>query len=299
MKNFFALGQFTSIGFNKRIPSSEHFPNNTNLRDQVFIITGANSGIGFETAKVLLQMHAKVIIICRNEARMNSALEQLNEVATGEVSGLQYDLSDSNNIDQLIQDIKQKVSLIDCFIHNAGALLHQREVNSQGIETTFASMTLTPFKLTQALMDMCRKFIWVSSGGMYGVKHNLADINFKQREFDGVLAYAESKRNQVDLAMLFSQKFPTHQFFSMHPGWVDTPGVQKSLPTFRKITRLVLRSYYQGCDTILYLATQNIKEKDNGSFWFDRQVAPQSLFRKGPETSKEQRQRLWNLLESL
>ena len=81
----------------------------------------------------------------------------------------------------------------------------------------------------------------------------------------------------------------------MHPGWVDTPGAQKSLPLFRKLVGPLLRNYYQGCDTIIYLTVENIDE-GNGEFWFDRKIVPKSLFDKGPATSLEDREKLWELL---
>ena len=176
-------------------------------------------------------------------------------------------------------------------------MLNEKSTTPQGFETTFALMTLTPFKITLELKDYIQKLVWVSSGGMYGTAQNLNDINFEKRKFDGVMAYAESKRNQVDLAKLFADKFTHLKSFSMHPGWVDTPGVQKSLPMFRKIVGPLLRDYYQGCDTIIYLAVEEI-EKGNGEFWFDRKIAPKSFFSKGPATSEDKREKLWELLSS-
>lgn len=74
-------------------------------------------------------------------------------------------------------------------------------------------------------------------------------------------------------------KHPNILFLSMHPGWVDTPGVEKSLPTFHRLLSTNLRSPAEGADTIIWLATvpkSNPKLK-NGTFYADRMEAPKHL----------------------
>lgn len=295
MINFFKLSFFTKLGYLSSGARQSPYPNERDLSHKTFIITGANSGLGYETTKVLLQMKANVIIICRNQEKLKAALKDFKSLHLGTVTGYCYDLSDLSSVQALAQKIKdQNITLI----HNAGALVHKKVLSAQNLEATFASMTLIPFALTLELISQLEKVIWVSSGGMYGVAQNISDYNFEKRKFDGVKAYAESKRNQVDLAKLFSDKYPQLKAYSMHPGWVDTPGVQKSLPTFRKLTKSMLRNYYQGADTILYLACEDL-DHGNGEFWFDRKIAPKSYFKNGPATPPQEREQLWNLLLNL
>ncbi|MBD63822.1 MAG: hypothetical protein CME62_01335 [Halobacteriovoraceae bacterium] len=295
MKNLLKLSTFTSLGFKFSVPKSKWYPKKLDLNSKYFIVTGANSGLGFETAKVLLQMNANVIIICRSQKRMNEAESEFKKLKKGRVYPLCYDLSDLNSLTPLTRDILAITHRIDCLIHNAGALLKEKTTTPQGFETSFALMTLMPFKLTLALKNQLKKIVWVSSGGMYGAPHNLIDLHYKQRPYDGVMAYAENKRHQVDLAKSFADKYPHLKSYSMHPGWVDTPGVQRSLPLFRKLVRPFLRNYYQGCDTIIYLSVESLDE-GNGEFWFDRKIVAKSFFDKGPATSFEDREKLWELL---
>lgn len=298
MINLLKLPAFTSLGYKFTVPSDEKYPKNKDLSSKFFIVTGANSGLGFETTKVLLQMNANVIIVCRSQKKMDEAVIQFQKSGKGKVYPLCFDLSDTSIVEELSSEILNISNQIDCLIHNAGALLNDKKMTSQGHEATFALMTLTPFKLTQKLISHTKKIVWVASGGMYGTGQNLSDIKFENRPYDGVMAYAESKRNQVDLAKLFCDKYPEVKSYAMHPGWVDTPGVQKSLPLFRKIVGPLLRDYYQGCDTIIYLAVEDLAE-GNGEFWFDRKVVPKSLFSKGPATPESKREKLWELLDQI
>ena len=84
--------------------------------------------------------------------------------------------------------------------------------------------------------------IWVSSGGMYTRRLNVEDPEWTRRDFDGVAAYAEAKRAQVVLSEMWAERLRDRsvRVNAMHPGWADTPAVEKSLPRFH---RLKVRSY--------------------------------------------------------
>ncbi|GAA0141112.1 dehydrogenase [Lithospermum erythrorhizon] len=66
-------------------------------------------------------------------------------------------------------------------------------------------------------------------------------------------------------------------FYSMHPGWAETPGVAKSLPDFSKSLSGKLRSSQEGADTVIWLALQPKEKLNSGDFYFDRAQAPKHL----------------------
>lgn len=66
-------------------------------------------------------------------------------------------------------------------------------------------------------------------------------------------------------------------FHAMHPGWVDTPGVVKALPTFYKLTKPFLRTPKEGADTIVWLATAKAAGEATGGFWLDRECHPTAV----------------------
>jgi hypothetical protein len=82
------------------------------------------------------------------------------------------------------------------------------------------------------------------------------------------------------------------RFAAMHPGWADTPGLQRSLPRFHRLTRPLLRDDRQGADTIVWLATAPAAEVPGGRFWHDRRPRPTHRLPRTHE-SAEDRRALW------
>jgi NAD(P)-dependent dehydrogenase (short-subunit alcohol dehydrogenase family) len=115
------------------------------------------------------------------------------------------------------------------------------------------------------------RVIFVSSGGMYSQKLNLSNIQSVQSPYRGMTAYANTKRAQVILAEIFSERYSSKNiiFNSLHPGWVNTPGVKKSLPGFWKWMKNRLRRPAEGADTTIWLAACEKIQDQTGKFWFD------------------------------
>jgi NAD(P)-dependent dehydrogenase (short-subunit alcohol dehydrogenase family) len=95
------------------------------------------------------------------------------------------------------------------------------------------------------------------------------------RNYSGVGTYAETKRMQVVLADAWAHRMAGTgvKVLSMHPGWVDTPGVAAYLPRFRAITRPLLREVADGADTAVWLVATRPDSKP-GHFWHDRAHRP-------------------------
>jgi len=114
--------------------------------------------------------------------------------------------------------------------------------------------------------------IFVSSGGMYTTKLSLDDVGWTRRPYDGVAAYAQTKRMQVVLTELLAEEWRERGIVchSMHPGWAATPGVEHALPNFWKHMSGRLRTPAEGADTALWLAVATEPGSSTGDFWFDR-----------------------------
>jgi len=190
-------------------------------------------------------------------------------------------------------------------VHNAGVLPDERIETRDGLELTFATHVVGPHLLTRLLRPSLEKspdarVIWVSSGGMYTRGLNLEDPNWTQRDYDGVRAYAETKRAQVILAELWAEELRAFPIAvnAMHPGWADTPAVESSLPRFHRITRNILRTPAEGADTVVWLAACPRARESTGRFFFDRKERRTHLL---PFTRESDRDRavLWELCERL
>lgn len=273
------------------------------LSNKTCLVTGANSGIGFATAEALARLGAEVRLLCRNAERGQAALQRIR--ASGPGARVHLDILDVSNLEAIRAYADAlPVSQVDVLVHNAGVLPAERHLTSEGLELTFATHVAGPFLLTQQLRARLldaesARVILVSSGGMYTQRLSLDDLAWSRRPYDGVQAYAQTKRMQVVLAKLFAERWAKTpaSFHAMHPGWADTPAVQTSLPAFWKFTQGRLRTPAQGADTIVWLAAASSLPAPSGTFWFDR--APRSEYiLPFKRESLASREALWSLCQS-
>jgi NAD(P)-dependent dehydrogenase (short-subunit alcohol dehydrogenase family) len=268
------------------------------------LVTGANSGIGFETALALADLGADVVLLCRNPERGEEAAERVRQQTGNPRVSLEcVDVSDLSSVRAASARLAAKP--VDVLIHNAGVLPDDRSETRDGLELTFATHVVGPFLLTRLLQSQLEKssdarVIWVSSGGMYTRRLNLEDPSWTRRTYDGVAAYAETKRAQVVLSELWADELRGSGVLvnAMHPGWADTPAVESSLPRFHSVTRNILRTPAEGADTVVWMAARPRTEQRTGRFFFDRKERRTHLLPFTRE-SAEDRRALWALCERL
>ncbi len=264
------------------------------------VITGPTSGLGLAAAKLLARLGARLILIGRHEGRMADAVRQIEDFCGADhtqIETVYADLSEMAQVERAASEVRDLTDEVDILINNAGALFNSRDETNEGHERTLAINLLAPYVLTEALRDRLEaangRVINVSSGGMYTQALRLEDMEFEQERFDGPKAYARAKRALVALTDHWANQYPDRQvtFYSMHPGWADTPGVEKSLPGFYKVTKSRLRDSRMGADTIVWLATSSAVAKESGGFYLDRRPRPTAIL-PGTEVSAEQRGQL-------
>jgi len=101
------------------------------------------------------------------------------------------------------------------------------------------------------------------------------------------------------LTQIWAEQFKTHgiRVNAMHPGWVDTPGIERSLPGFHERVKRILRTPEQGADTIVWLATSKRAGQYTGLFWLDRRPHETIIF-PGTCESAQERQIFWEKLNA-
>ena len=252
------------------------------LSGKTALVTGANSGIGFETAQALCQMGAHVYLAVRNKSKGQESLQMiLKKMPTAKVELVEVDMTSLESIHQLCTEMLQKNQPIDILIHNAGAMYKEREFNAEGLEKTFVISALGPFFMNHLLTPILNqsqnaRVIHVASGGMYLQSVDLSDIGFRTQAYRDMKAYAHGKRVMVILSELFAElwKNTSIQSFAMHPGWVDTPALAAAMPGFYNLTKSILRSAPQGADTLIWLSAESSDKIQSGAFYFDREIKP-------------------------
>jgi NAD(P)-dependent dehydrogenase (short-subunit alcohol dehydrogenase family) len=299
----FIVSSFDRTGF--RIHSLTFRPEDldVDLSNRRCVVTGANSGIGYETALALADLGAEVVLLCRNPERGEQAVERIR-TQTGNARVLLEIVDMSNLASVRAAAARLAAAPVDVLVHNAGVLPDERIETPDGLELTFATHVVGPFLLTRLLRPNLERspdarVVWVSSGGMYTRRLNLSDPNWTERDYDGVLAYAETKRAQVILSELWAEELRGSPISvnAMHPGWADTHSVESSLPRFHRITKHILRTPAEGADTVVWLAACPTL-RATGRFFLDREERRTHLLPFTRETERDRRA-LWRLCERL
>lgn len=253
------------------------------LDGKVVALTGPTSGIGLAAACELARLGARLILIGRGKTRLRAAAQTVADFAGSDVPAITIDadLSCAADVDRAADAVADAAPRLDVLINNAGALFDQRLESADGLEMTLAINLMAPFRLTRHLVPELTaghgRVINVASGGQYLQGLELDDLQSSRGRFDGVKAYARMKRGLVSLTRRWAAEHPVVAFHSMHPGWVATPGVSRSLPRFDRVTRRVLREPRMGADTIVWLASAEPSMLGSGLFWLDRKPQPEDV----------------------
>lgn len=279
------------------------------------LVTGAGGGLGEATAAGLARLGATVHLLVRSAPRAQAAVERIRAslAAEGRATELvveQCDVSDLRAVRTFSAGLARRLtaegSALDILVHNAGILPAARTESVDGHELTVATHVLGPVLMTELLLPALgassagARVILVASGGMYTQALPTHDPEYARGRYDGAVAYARSKRIQVDLTPVLAERWGPRGVgvHAMHPGWADTPGVASSLPLFRAVTRPVLRSSAAGADTVIWLAATD-PAPPTGLFWHDRACRPSS-YRSATVATPAQVDSMWEwVLHSL
>ena len=298
------VGSFTNIGHAVRqVGWQVGLPS---MNGKTVVVTGATSGLGRAAAERLARMGAAVRLVGRSEPKLEIARSEIS-AATGndDLDIYVADFSSNEQIRDLAAAVLAGEPSIDVLINNAGALITERRETAEGIELTLATNLLSHFLLTNLLIPRLEasapaRIINVSSGGMYTQRVRVRDLQSTRGEYKGSIAYARAKRGQVILTELWAEQLAGRGVVvhAMHPGWADTPGVEESLPLFRKVVGPFLRTPEQGADTIVWLAASDEAAETSGKFWLDRRPRPTHRLKSTVE-APDDRHGLWDALNDL
>jgi NAD(P)-dependent dehydrogenase (short-subunit alcohol dehydrogenase family) len=298
------VGGYTNVGYRLRRPWW-HAADLAPMTGKCVLVTGATSGLGLAAAEGFARLGAELWLLARDRTRGEDARATVAEQSAGPVHLELCDLADLGSVRDFAQRFKAAAPRLDVLVNNAGVMTAQRTRSADGIELTFAVNVLAPFLLTELLLEPLRqaapsRIINVSSGGMYTQRLRADDLQSEQGDFDGVAAYARSKRAEVILTEMWAHRLEDSgvTVHAMHPGWADTAGVRSSLPRFYRLTRPLLRTPAQGADTIVWLGAAPEPAAGSGAFWHDRARRPAYLLPGTRETPAD-RERLWRECEEL
>ncbi len=274
------------------------------MKDQICVVTGANSGIGFETARVLYQRGATVVMVCRNleKARQaKAALEQqVRSAQAGQLDIVQCDLSEQASIFRACQEIALRYAQIDLLINNAGLIMPDRQQSPDGYEMTFAVNHLGTFLMTYLLMEKVKaapraRIITVSSEA-HRIGRFRAEVLANPDRFEPMLTYADSKLCNILFTRRLAQEVAQLPITAncLHPGGVATnfgAGFSGFYRTVMWVAKPFMISSAQGAQTSVYLATDPDIAHVTGEYFDDKKVKRPSP----PALSQAHADRLWEM----
>ena len=257
------------------------------LSGRTYIVTGANSGIGLETARQLVKQGGHVILACRRvEAGEAAAAEFVGLKGTSEV--LRIDLGDLQTVRDFAAVFKAKHDRLDGLACNAGLLTmgSTPEYTVDGFERMIGVSYLGHFLLTELLLDLLKATPDARMAIVSSVVHagspksrpdvHLDDLHFKTRTFNNLAAYAEAKVATVLYAKALARRLDGSgpAVFSVHPGWARSHfgaggglGVRIVMALMRPFLRLVSDSSEESAQTTLHCLISDDAPNHSGAYF--------------------------------
>jgi len=230
---------------------------------RIAIITGSSSGIGYETARVLANKNATVIIAVRNLKKGNTAAEKIKaQSAQADVRVMELDLADLKSIRSFSDTFKKQYTRLDLLINNAGVMIPPYSMTSDGFELQLGTNHLGHFALTGQLIDLIRKttksrIVNVSSNAHKIGNINFEDLNWEKRKYNRMKSYGDSKIANIyftyELTKRIDKVGKDPVVVASHPGWTATE-LQRHTGFFNFLNHFFAQDITMGALPTLYAA---------------------------------------------
>ncbi|WP_413678276.1 oxidoreductase [Prochlorococcus sp. MIT 0916] len=284
---------------------------------RVFLITGANSGLGYETSKFLLERGATVIMCSRDLLKGEKAIQSLLKFNfPGKIELVELNLSDLKNVKKFSKYIKNRFQSLDVLINNAGIMAPPKTLSKQGLEIQFAVNHLAHMFLTMELLPMLEeknnsRVVTVTSGVQYFGKIQWDDLQGNIK-YDRWKSYAQSKLANVMFGLeLNSKLIERHSKTSSllaHPGFARTNLQRKSVQANQswqeELAYKLMAPMFQSAEmgALPQIAAATLSSAKGGE-----QYGPRFNFRGSPKICRNapnalnnnSRKRLWAISEKL
>lgn len=202
------------------------------LAGKNIIVTGATSGLGKEMVKVLAQKGTNVILAARNLEKAKAVCENISDIHPNTTLVIKkLDLSSMQSISRFSKEINSEYRHLDILINNAGVMYTPYSKTQDGFEMQMGTNHLGPFALTIQLLPLLSKtpnsrIVNTSSLAHLTGNINFEDINWSQRNYKTMQAYADSKIANLyfsyELANKLKDKPNAPLVIAAHPGWTKT-----------------------------------------------------------------------------
>ena len=231
---------------------------------RVAIVTGANSGLGYETSRALAEKGAIVIMACRNLQNGRAALDKIqSQHPNATLELMMLDVSSLDSVRQFVATFREKYDRLDMLINNAGVMMiPERRETVDGFEMQFGTNHLGHFALTGLLLDILLKTGDARIVSVSSVAHQRGRIDFDdlnaQKSYNPTSAYGQSKLANLlftyELQRRLEKSGSSCIAAAAHPGWTAT-NLQRYSGFFRVLNPILGQGIDMGALPTLYAAT--------------------------------------------
>ncbi|MGY4710773.1 SDR family NAD(P)-dependent oxidoreductase [Mycolicibacterium sp. CBM1] len=244
-----------------------------NVPDQhgrVAIVTGSNTGLGFDTARVLAERGARVVMAVRDTAKGDAAAAHIRSTAPGaDVAVHKLDLGSLASVREAAAELGSTYPRVDLLINNAGVMYPPKQTTADGFELQFGTNHLGHFALTGLLLnnllpvDGSRVVVVASIAHTIRAKIDFDDLQWERRRYERVASYGQSKLANLMFAYELQRRLAAANAKTIavaaHPGVSNTELIRhvpgSSLPGVKLLAGLVLNSPELGALPTLRAAT--------------------------------------------
>lgn len=248
---------------------------------KTILITGANSGLGFEAAKQLAKQGHEIILLCRNKEKGEIAVSEIKSYSNNQNIHLYTaNLASQKSIETVAQQIKKDISKLDVLLNNAGGVFNNFQLSEDGIEMTIANNHFNYFWLTYYLFDLLKngkdaRIINVASDSHYSAKKiDIESFYQKKGNYFVLSAYEQSKLANVLFTYTLAEKAKPYNITvnALHPGFVYTPIGEKNGNKFfgmvwSAASKLFGLSVEKGARSHIYLASSDEVKDISGKYF--------------------------------
>lgn len=260
------------------------------MNGNVVVVTGANSGIGKETAVALAAMGATTILACRNPEKAAAAAAEVRERAASDAVGVVIlDLADLASVGTAAATIADRWGRVDVLVNNAGGIWTRRETTVQGFEQTFGVNHLGPFYLTRLLLATLVASAPARIVNVSSAVHRLASRGLRwddlqhQRHYSAIAVYGQSKLANILFTRALAQRLDPDLVTAnaVHPGPVRSGfGMDGDTKGVLGMANLLVRPFevtpMAGADTVIFCSFDPSLAGQSGGYWSNRSQATMS-----------------------
>ena len=277
---------------------------------KIAIVTGANSGLGYEVTRVLAKNGAHVVMGCRN---LEKAEVAFNQIITDDINSsleiIRLDLSDLASVKDFVSEFSKKHQSLDILCNNAGVMMTPYQKTVDGFELQLGTNHFGHFALTGLLIDILIKKENSRIVTMSSIAHTMGKMDFDnlnwEKKYGRTKAYGRSKLANLLFAYELQRRLEAKGSKSIsiasHPGWTRT-NLQRNVWFFRVMNHLLSQKPKKGALPMLYAATS--PEAEGGAYYgpdgrMQWKGYPKRVQSNDETHNNEDAKRLWEISEEL